>query len=280
MDMASEEHEERRISFAVPSDIGDWLTEQADSRGESKEDVVKRLLVASHAVTRNGQFDDYADREDLAELRGHIETQREEFVELVEDVRSRIVQVKRETDTKAPEDHAHDEYATEDDLEAVRSGLHALENAHGSLETTVDTGFENFEGILDHLVSESEKLEERSTILAREIVSLREKRRILAERERRRAEVDRLKLAANRSGIRKATCEECGSSVDVALLTEPECPHCASSIADIRKKSSIFGSHTLEVGHPPELEGRVVDAVEGGSTDGLEWADIDGEETG
>ncbi len=278
--MASEERNEGENSFAVPAEVGDWLTELADRRGEAREDVAKSLLVAAHEVTRDGQVDDHVRQEELAELQRHLRTQREEFVELVEDVRSRIVQVKRETDAKAPTDHDHDGYATEDDLEAVRSRLYALENAVDSLEEAVDSGFENFEGVLDHLVSESEELEERSTLLAREIVSLRENRRILAERERRRAEVDSLKLAANRSGIRKATCEECGSAVDVALLTEPECPHCGTSIADVRKKSSIFGSHTLETGHPPELEGQVVDAVEGGPTDGLDWADTDGEGTG
>ena len=275
--MASEEHDDGGLSFALPAEVGDWLTEQAKKHGESEEDVVRRLLVAAHSVTQDGQFADPVDQEDVEELHGHLQAQREEFVELVEDVRSRVIQVKREADAKAPADHDHDEYVTDGDLEDIRSELSATREGVDALEATVDAGFENFEEILDHLITESEELEERSAILAREIVDLREKRRIVAERERRRAEVERLKLAANRLGIRKATCEECGSSVDVALLTEPACPDCASAFADVQKKSSIFGSHKLVTGQPPALEGRVVDAVEDGPTTEFDWTDVDEE---
>ncbi|MCW8172617.1 hypothetical protein D8S78_10695 [Natrialba swarupiae] len=54
------------------------------------------------------------------------------------------------------------------------------------------------------------------------------------------------------TGIRTATCENCDSSVDLALLNVPECPHCESPIADVVGDSSLFGSDRLVIGDPDE----------------------------
>ena len=251
--MASEDND-GGVSFALPADVDDWVADTAERRDESREDVCRRVITAAHAVaTDAGEESEsaaLADVEDLeARLEDRLDDQREEFVELLEDVRSRVIQVKRETDAKAPADHDHAEYADDDDLAALRDDLEDLEG-------TVDAGFENFEEVLDYVFDRTDDLEERSTVLAKAVVDLRDRWDDFAERERRRAEAERLKLAANRLGIRTAACEDCGASVDIALLTEPECPHCASPFADVAERSSFFGSHTLETGDPPALEGR------------------------
>ena len=93
--------------------------------------------------------------------------------------------------------------------------------------------------------------------MATAVVDLREQRDAAAERAQRRAEADRLKRAANQLGIQAAVCEACDERVDLALLTDAECPHCASGFTDVVENTSFFGSHTLETGEPPALEGQI-----------------------
>lgn len=265
--MASEQSDDGSVSFAVPSAVDDWIDAQTRRRGEDRESVCRRLLAAAHTAATDESFSDPADRDELETVRADVGAQREEFVELLEDVRSRVIQIKRETDEKAPADHDHPELASAGALEGIREDLETLAIDLGALEESTEAGFENFESILERLVADTDDVAERTALLARAVVDLRDRERALASRERRRARVEELKLAANRLGIRTANCEDCDASVDLALLTAPECPHCAKTFADVSKKTSLFGSHTLETGEPPALEGRVGDAVDADDPD-------------
>lgn len=268
--MASEEHEQLGVPFALPSDVDDWIDEEAARRDESREEVRRRLVAAVHAtMVDDGEHARPASETDLETLQSHLETQREEFADLLEDVRERVIQVKREADRKAPAAHGHEEYATADDLREVRDTL-------ADLEETTHTGFDNFEEILEGMVDDIDELDDRSTILANAIVDLREHRSARSVRERRRAAVEELQLAANRLGINRAACEECSSNVTIGLLTRPECPHCDCSFTDVSTKSSLFGSHTLETGELPALEGAVDGAVSEGA--GNEDGDRNGDD--
>ncbi|SEP89356.1 hypothetical protein [Natrinema salaciae] len=251
--MSSQDHDESGVAFALPAAVDDWLAEEATRRGETRDDVCRRLVTAAHTVATADGLEP-ADRADVVELQGQLEAQREEFAAHLEDVRDRVIQVKRETDGKAPADHDHDELPTEAEFAALSGDLDAL-------ETTVEAGFDNFETVLDDLLARTDDLERRSTLVAQAVVDLRDRRTELADRQRTRAAVDDLKLAANRLGIDAASCTDCGSSVDVALLTAPECPHCGRRFADVAEKSSLFGSPRLVTGDPPALEGRVEDGA-------------------
>lgn len=254
--MASEEHEQLGVPFALPADVDDWIDEEAARRDESREEVCRRLVATVHAtMVDDGEHARPATETDLETLQSHLETQREEFTDLLEDVRERVIQIKREGDRKAPAAHSHDEYATADELREVQDTL-------AELEETTRTGFDNFEEILERVVDDLDDLEDRSTILANAIVELRDRRSARAARERRRAAVECLQLDANRLGINRAACEGCSSNVTISLLTRPECPHCERSFTDVSTKSSLFGSHTLETGDPPALEGVVAGTVD------------------
>lgn len=279
----SSEEDDGGISFAVPGEVDDWLAREGERREESRDDVCQRLVTAAHAVAADDGLEP-ADLEGVTALQGQLDAQREEFIDLLEDVRGRVIQVKRETDGKAPADHEHGEYARDDDRRTLRADLDAL-------ESTVDDGFENFEDILERLFEETAALEDRSALLANAVLDLREQRDALAERERRRAAADHLKRAANRLGVRAAVCDGCDGRVEIALLTEPECPHCASAFADVSENTSFFGSHALVTGDPPALEGRVepavastsdavFDAVEADAARESTTADGDGNDTG
>lgn len=281
--MAGEETERPPVSISLPPDVDDWLTEVADRYDESRDETCHRLLLAAHAVATDdadaidpdalASLPDAEELEDLAaaadlsdledDLQADLEDAREEFQNFLEDVRERVIQVKRETDAKAPAAHDHPSYADRDDLESLRETV-------DDLDRRLDAGFENFEEVLEHLLERADEVESRATVLASAVLDLRERQETLLERERRRARVDSLKLAANRLGVRSAACEECGESVDVALLTEPECPTCASTIADVEPKSGFFGSPTLVTGDPPALEGRARNVADEGPSDALE----------
>ncbi|MFC7212749.1 hypothetical protein ACFQO4_01475 [Saliphagus sp. GCM10025334] len=274
--MASENHEDGAVSFALPANVNDWIDEEADRRGETRATFCRQLLSATHAVTTDEEVVDEdrvgpADSVDSETLRSALEEQRTEFVDHVEDVRERVVQVKQEADRKAPAEHDHDEYADrsavealDEDLETVAERLSAFEdrvdalsNLEADLEDlseTVDSGFENFEDVLEHVLETTDELERRSTTLATAVLDLRERRDALAVRERRRSEAERLQRAASRLGIQTATCAACSTAVSMGLLTEPACPHCGTQFADISKKRSFLGSNTLETGEPPALE--------------------------
>ncbi|WP_226041973.1 hypothetical protein [Natrinema sp. DC36] len=246
--MSSQDHDEGGFSFPLPPDVDDWLTTEAARRDESRDEVCRRLLTAAHTAATDDNLE-VADPDELSAVRSRLETQREEFTDLLEDVRSRVIQVKREADGKAPIDHDHPTAATADDLAAIREDLAALEE-------TVDRGFDNYEAILEGLFEDADELEDRSTLLARAVIELREQRDAIADERRQRAATERLQRTANQLGVRTATCADCGSSVDLALLTAPACPHCKCLFSDVVKRSSIFGSHRLETDEPPALEGR------------------------
>ncbi|WP_222918555.1 hypothetical protein [Natrinema sp. SYSU A 869] len=252
--MSSQDRDEGGVSFTLAAEVDDWLTEEAARRGETRDERCRRLVTAAQRVATDDDLE-LADRDELVALRSQLEAQREEFTDLLEDVRDRVVEVKRNADGKAPAEHDHPDRPTDDDLAALRGEVTALER-------TVDGGFNNFGTVLEDLIAETDELADRSMLLAQAVVDLREHRDERAARQRRRAAADDLKLAANRLGIRTAMCVDCSSSVDIALLTAPECPHCASGFTDVEDRSSIFGSHRLLTGEPPALEGCVESSAE------------------
>ena len=251
--MVGEDQDGGGVSLALPADVDDWIRRTAAERGETLEETCQRLLTAAHAVaTDDGSVT--TDPDAFEQVERQLEDHRAEFLDLIEDVRSRVIQVKREADAKAPADHDHASYASDDDLEAVTAELDRLERR-------LEAGFDDFEDVLEHLLDRTDDVDERAAILGSALLDVRDRQETVLEREQARATVEQLKLAAAQLGVRSATCDECGTSVDVALLTAPECPACASSIADVESKSSFFGSHTLVTGTPPALEGDVGDAV-------------------
>ncbi|NHN41309.1 ribbon-helix-helix protein, CopG family [Halorubellus sp. JP-L1] len=275
--MASEEHVD--VSVRLPPDLEEWLDEQAADRDRSREDVVRELVAAYRSMTESdasgdvltdGDLDDVVDADDLdgyvdegdldEALAAYVESgtfesaldeQREEFTALLEDVRKRVVQVKREADAKAPADHGHED--VEARVDAVESDVASLSETVDEVASDLDAGFENFEDVLEYLTERTDELEEKTGTLARVLVDLRSEVKRLRATEARRAEAEALQLAANREGVRTAKCGECESPVDVSLLSAPECPHCASTFGDVEKRSGLFSSNRLVTGDPPAL---------------------------
>ncbi|MFC3958612.1 ribbon-helix-helix protein, CopG family [Halovivax cerinus] len=261
--MASDGRDDDTLTISVPPDVDDWLDEEAIRTGTSRADVCRRLLEAAREIAAEDGARAVADAEELDSLRAQLDAQREEFIDHVEDVRERVIEVKREVDERAPAAHAHDDYAPlervdalSNEIDSLEANVTALVSAHDDLSDRVDDRYEAHESILADVSGDVDRLSDRSTVLAGAVLELRDDRETLLERERDRAAVDELRATANRLDVRRAACDECGSSVDLALLARPRCPHCGASFADVEGSSSFFGSDTLVTGDPPPLPGR------------------------
>jgi len=266
-----------------------WLAERADELGLDEAAFLKRVVAAYRSVEENDLEADlatsgeYADRlDDLAERVDDVESQADEteiriadaeadFDEQLQDVRERVVQVKREADGKADADHDHPD-VSEDVADALAAAeradelVGALEADVADLDERVDAGFENFEEVLAFLRDETDELSGKVTTLATAVVSMREAVRTVGAAEARRARTDALKRTANVAGVEEADCGDCGQSVTVALLTAPECPFCGAPFEDVASGSGWFSSNTLETGSTPAL------------TAGRPWLDDDSDD--
>jgi len=290
--MASDESSTREVSVDLSEDVREWLDERAASDGEDADEVARRLL-AAHRELATGDGSEATSSVGVSgdELDERLAALDEEFTGLIEDVRKRVVQVKRETDRKAPEDHEHP--ALVDRVEDVEERaadaaerVAELDDAVDSVEAQLDAGFENYEDILEYLTDETGALRERTDTLARAVIELRgEVQRIAAERARREG-VAELKRAAAQYGVRTAECGACETSLDVAMLTAPECPHCATQFTDVRPGSRFLKPNVLETGDAPALTGGTeaeldadLEAIVEENRDvpeEIEWAQADG----
>jgi hypothetical protein len=171
-------------------------------------------------------------------LESRLEALEADVADKIEDVRSRVIEVKRETDAKAPADHDHEA------IEAVNRRLASLEADVGSLSDAVsnaDAGEtpDGPAGIEDELAD----LEDRLTTVAWIVRDLREAR----ESDTGDAGLTELKREAAAADVARAKCENCGEGVDISLLTEPACPHCEATVSTVEPASGFFSKPTLRV---------------------------------
>jgi len=232
-----------------------WLGERADDLDVSVEELLQRVVAAYRSVEDDELAADLVTESDLDARLGDVES---EYDEKIDDVRDRVIQVKREADGKAPADHEHaDIEATAEDAaetaERVASEVDSLDDEIEDIADRLDAGFENFEEVLSYLRDETDELSDRTTTLAAAVLSMRESVRALAAAEARRGRAEQLQREANVEGVAEADCESCEQSVTVALLSAPECPFCGATFEGVESKTGWFGSHTLETGTKPAL---------------------------
>jgi len=309
--MASESSDDAGVSVTLPPDVEAWLDRKAADLGVDREAVVVQLLASYRAAE---EFDDedvtaalgtdvenevrdvIAERlPDIADavaervddgsedldaveegLSAEIDRVEASFADKIQDVRDRVVQVKREADEKAEADHTHPEFGelatlstAVDDLE---SSLSALESRVGEAAEAADDAERRVDA-LDDRVSEIERatdrldeVEERLQTVAWVVSDLRE-----AEQARSTGTdaIDRLKATAAELDVDRAVCENCSQAVDIALLHEPRCPHCDATVSDVALPSGLFGkpeltvARKLEAGDEPDRS-NVPDAADGG----------------
>jgi len=276
--MASESTEDGSVTVSLPPELDDWLDERATELDLDRETVLVQLLASyratatvegdradgerplEEAVVRDA-VDAVVDDALAAELDARIETAvataldergvstdvddriasvRSEFQAKLEDVRERVLQVKGETDAKAPADHDHEEFER---VDALGQRVVDLEEALTSLETDVDELSDAQDESMADLEDELGDLEDRVETVAWVVSDLRE----AFESDGESAALEQIKRAAAEADVARANCENCGNGVQIALLSEPECPHCHATVTNVEPSTGFFGKPRLLV---------------------------------
>ncbi|EMA66447.1 hypothetical protein C461_10418 [Halorubrum aidingense JCM 13560] len=264
-----------------------------DETGVGREELLKRALVS----LAEAEGIDIPDPEEVAAIRRDLDDLDADVDEKVTDLRERFVDLYRDVESKAPADHTHEETADRldevaadatraaaDASQAAANATDAAETAaaaEASVETALDEldelddrlarvesrteGLDDLESRVDGLESrmdgiDIEDVDDKLSRVASAIVRVR-RRLEAAERDRAdRERLDALTAAANRHGVRKANCTECGETVGLGLLTTPECPHCGRQFAELDPNPGFLGTSRLVAEAAPPLDGDVSDS--------------------
>ncbi|QSG04585.1 hypothetical protein [Halapricum desulfuricans] len=326
--MAGESQESTDLTVSLPPELESWLDQHAADRNLDRETVLVQLLASYRELAEHDSeaFDAellepavrsvVADRvPDIAEavqsqledgslddanrLEARVEDLEADFQDKLDDVRQRVIQVKREADAKAPADHTHDRLdtlvdrldAVESRIERVDGELDRVETLEDELEALDDSRAEldrldeletELDGVESQLAELRGHLEDTAAsddvaALAEDLEDAREKLRTVAwvvrdlrESGGGRTTVDAIKREAAERDVRRARCENCGEGVEIGLLTEPSCPHCSAALDGFEPSSRIFGlgSATLTtasgIGSGADETGDAVDGIDTG----------------
>jgi DNA repair exonuclease SbcCD ATPase subunit len=259
--MASEPSEE--VSVRLPAELESWLDDQARELGVDRETVLVQMLTTYRATAEldgdgeesvldavDARVEDRVEAavtERLSEateavqrrVGGQVEELDREFQGKIEDVRERVIQVKQEADAKAPADHDHEEFER---LATAENRLDTLEDEVEQLREGVQTAAES-EDDLEELEEELATAQERLRTVAWAVRDLRDS----VESDAGLEAVDRVKRAAAKADVDRAVCENCGEGVEIALLTDPNCPHCEATVTDVQEASGFFSKPKLLV---------------------------------
>lgn len=246
----------------LPEPVGEWIEAIAADRDVEEEELIARLLatgsdglssdseLAERLDDLDTQVDMLGDRVD--DLDADLETK-------IEDVRDRVIQVKREVDEKAATSHDHPDL--EERVETLAAEVETLVDSLADVAETVDDrraeGEVDQDQVRDVVEDATGDLSRKLDVLASAVLDLRDRTASLAERQSRRAAVDALRETANLHGVTTGACEACGETITIPLLSEPHCPHCEAGLRDLQPKRGFFGSNVLLTGTPPALDGEV-----------------------
>ena len=254
----------------LPESVREWLADLAEDTELSEAELLAQLSVGSADDSgMDVEADDLQDQVDELEtivdevdslLRGRISEVEETFEEKLEDVRDRVIQVKRETDSKAHANHSHRDLGT--DIESLDADIERLEQAIDDLDGRFEATIESISAEQDDLADRADEIEDKLDLLANTMLDLRSRTAEVSELGNQLAAVTNLADAANRAGTTEAKCEGCGGTVDISLLTRPRCPHCQEPFSDFEPKGWFLGSNTLRTGSKPALEGNVADETD------------------
>ena len=220
--MATESERSQR-AIRLPPDLEAWLEELAEEHGLDRERLLERLLEANRHALEDGD----ADRTE------RVESLEAELDEKIDDVRARMLQLKRQTESKASAEHDHEEFDRFDDLEEQ---LMQAESAVSELETDIEELATAAEANEETLETTRERLRRVATV----VVRLRQQMHGDEDDH-----LQKLRQIAAQRGFETANCRACGNAVNISLLSEPICPHCSAQFGDIAGDDSFFSTPKL-----------------------------------
>lgn len=241
--MASESTEDRTVSVSLPTELHEWVQEQTATGDIDEETLVVQLLSAYReteefdgdleegvlgvsdsaiAETVDTKLDET--REAIQQrVESHVDGLETEYGERFDELEELLADVRDDLDQVAGPDHSHEEFSR----------------------------IESLESDVEKISQEIEEFEKRIETLAWVVSDLREAQ----ESEEIFGVVDRIKRIAAAADMENANCQECGESVILSLLVEPECPHCGTSVRDVEPADGWFGSPQLISGTPQGVSG-------------------------
>lgn len=258
--MSSGSTEEELLMIHLPSELDDWLDEQAAESGTDRETLLVQLLASYRKTVQledgtngsipvgNTEAIDSAIADRLPEATRGMQDQFEERIDAVEaefqekldDVRERVIQVKQQADAKAPTDHSHEEF---DRLVALANRLDELDDELEAVTEQLEVGMAEWERDAADLQEQLDTVQDRLETVAWVVDDLRDAH----ESSGKMAAVDRVKRAAAKADVTRARCENCGNGVEIGLLTDADCPHCDATVTDVEPSSGLFGKPQLVV---------------------------------
>lgn len=240
--------------FEIEQQVQDVVADQLDAAvAAAVDDAIETRLDA----TVQDRLPDITDAVE-GRLDDRFDAVESEFHGKIEDVRERVIQLKKELDTKAPADH--EAFAAVDDLEEEVTALNReLVETRDELDADIADQAAEIEAVesrFDELEARLDDTEDKLKRVAWVVNDLRDDQ---GGRDVHQEAVDSIKRAAAQEGITTASCQNCSESVDVSLLTEPQCPHCNTPVNDvrpeggiIRKKARLVTAKQLEAGPDDE----------------------------
>lgn len=236
LDAALDDHLDSTLQARLDAALDERIEELVDRR---VDDAVETALEESSGDLFDEQVNE-ATSSVQRQLEERIERVESDFGDKIQDVRERVIQVKKETDTKAPKDHTHEELETVDALsEQVASLESTLETLRGEYDETVP----DHESTLETLDERLDEVENRLQTVAWVVSDLRKAQ----ESDSGLEAVERIKRAAAKADVERATCENCGNGVSIPLLTDPECPHCEATVTNVEPAGGWFSKPKLLV---------------------------------
>lgn len=209
-----------------------------EAEGVDPADLERVQEVAAEAAREAVSGERVASTDRLSDIETRLDALEADLDEKIDDVRGRVIEVKRETDAKARADHDHDA------IEAVGRQLADLQDEVAALAGTVaDLESGSAPARLDDVEEDLAEMEDRLRTVAWIVRDLREAQ----EANTGDAGLSELKREAAAADVARAKCENCGEGVDISLLTEPACPHCEATVSRVEPSSGFFSKPTLRV---------------------------------
>jgi myosin heavy subunit len=232
---------EEELADAIEAEISKALDEQLDQRvTESLRSQLDKGFIQSQVESILADRLNEATNAVQKQLGNRIDTVEDDFDAKITDVRERVIQVKQETDTKAPKDHSHEAFQQLDELteqvETLQADISTLRDEYDETVPDAEDAIENHEAQLG-------EIEERLQTVAWVVSDLREAYETGGGLEA----VERIKRAAAKADIERAKCENCGDGVNISLMTDPKCPHCDATVTNVEPASGWFSNPKLLV---------------------------------
>jgi len=247
--VANEIDVQGQVQQAVEVELEDAVADAVDAQLDAKLDDAMTAEIEE-------TIDDAVERQVETALSRQIGTRiddlEDEFMAKIEDVRERVVNVAKKTNRNAPADHDHPDLTDRinglaADVEAVQDDL---EDLRDELAGHADSQAERLDDLDETVWDMQEKLETVAWV----VNDLRDSTEM---QNKRATSVEKIKQSAAKADIDRAACEACGEGVEIALLTDPECPHCQAAVTHVEPADGFFGN-------PHLVKAQGIEAANGG----------------